>query len=73
MVAPVQFFFLNEPLCTEIFHVQCVGRLLEKLFQTYLMLQAGLVSTGLRGGGVLMSDLLCVEHSADIIMLVALK
>lgn len=62
----MQFFFLNEPLHTEIFHVRCVGHVLEELFQTWLMLQAGLVSTGLRGGGVLMSGLLCVEHSVDI-------
>lgn len=47
-----------------IFHVLFV--VLEKLFQTWLMLQAGLVSTGLGGAGVLMSDLLCVQHNVDI-------
>lgn len=60
------FFVLDEPLDPEMFHVQFVGHVLEKLFQTWLKLQAGLVSTGLRGAGVLMSDLLCVEHSVDI-------
>lgn len=47
-----------------IFHIPFV--VLEKLLQTWLMLQAGLVSTGLRGAGVLMSDLLCVQHNVDI-------
>lgn len=66
MVSPVQFFYLDELLPTEIFRVQFVRCVLEKLFQKLLMLQVGLVSTGLRGGGVLMSDLLCVEHNVDI-------